>query len=271
MSVFKKLEERIQGLFEGGFGRAFKSPVQPVELARKLVKEMEDHKVISVSRIYAPNEYTLFLAPDDAGQFEAYEQQLKADLADYLMEHARKENYDILSQPIIIIETDEDLQLGEFGIATRMVSAPVAGAPGPLTAVRSTPGPAPEFNPQLSQTVIYRPPPVEGTMAVSADDARELGLTRECVTLTAGNQAYEVNKHVVIIGRSKQCDFPVNDPNISRRHAELRQRGNDYMIVDLDSTNGIEVNGSRVKTRTLNSGDVLTIGTTRVRFERKLC
>ncbi|MHB1390860.1 MAG: FhaA domain-containing protein [Thermoleophilia bacterium] len=270
MSVLKKLEEKIQGLFEGGFGRAFKSPVQPVELARKLVKEMEDHKVISVSRVYAPNEYTLFLAPDDAGQFEAYEQQLKADLGEYLMEHARKENFDILSQPIIIIETDEDLQVGEFGIATRMVSAPVAGAAQPAAAAPYA-EPVPEFNPQLSQTVIYRPPPAEGTMAVSAGEARELGLTRECVTLTAGNRSYEVNKHVVLIGRSKQSDFPVNDPNISRRHAELRQRGNDYIIVDLDSTNGIEVNGSRVKTRTLKNGDVLTIGTTRVRFERKSC
>lgn len=271
MSVLKKLEERIQGLFEGGFGRAFKSPVQPVELARKLVKEMEDHKVISVSRVYAPNEYTLFLAPDDAGQFEAYEQQLKSDLAEYLMEHARKGKYDILSQPIIIIETDEDLQVGEFGIATRMVSAPATGGPQPPAVTAAAPGPAPEFSPQLSQTVVYRPPPAEGTMAVSADEARELGLTRECVTLTAGNHAYEVNKRVIIIGRSKQSDFPVNDPNISRRHAELRQRGNDYIIVDLDSTNGIEVNGIRVKTRMLNSGDVLTIGTTRVRFERKLC
>lgn len=267
MSVLKKLEEKIQGLFEGGFGRAFKSPVQPVELARKLVKEMEDHKVISVSRIYAPNEYTLFLSPDDAGQFEAYEEQLKADLADYLIEHARKEGYDILSRPIVIMETDEDLEVGEFGIATRMVSAPTGKAeeaPGPAAA-------APDFSPEMSQTVVYRPAPSQGTMAVSADEAKELGLAREKVMLVSGNQIFEVNQRVVLIGRSKQSDVAINDPNVSRRHAELRQRGNDYVITDLDSTNGVEVNGKRVKTKTLKNGDVLTLGATRVRFERKLC
>ena len=116
MSVLKKLEEKIQGLFEGGFGRAFKSPVQPVELARKLAKEMGDHKVISVSRVYAPNEYSLFLSPGDREQFEAYEDHLKEDLALYLTEHARKEGFELLSHPIIVIETDDDLAVGEFGI-----------------------------------------------------------------------------------------------------------------------------------------------------------
>ncbi len=264
MSVLKKLEEKIQDLFEGGFGRAFKSPVQPVELARKLVKEMGGHKIISVSRIYAPNEYTLFLAPDDYQQFEAYEEQLKADLADYLIEHARKEKFELLSRPIVIIKTDEDLVVGEFGIATRMVSAP---GPTPVTPV----APA-DLGSDAGQTVVYRPAPKPGgTMAVSADEAREMGLARELITMTAGDLVYEVDKRVVLIGRSRQCDLFLTDANVSRRHAELRQRGNDYLIVDLDSTNGVEVNGQKVKTKVLKNGDLLTIGTTRVRFERQLC
>jgi hypothetical protein len=262
VSVLKKLEEKIQNLFEGSFGRAFKSPVQPVELARKLVKEMEDHKVISVSRIYAPNEYTIFLSPEDGKQFEAYEDHLKGDLGAYLTEHARREGYDLITGPIVIIETDEDLSVGEFGIATRMVSAP--GQPAAPE--------APPITPEIGHTVVYRPPAnAEGTMAVSADDAREMGLAREKISLVTDGRTYEVNKRVVLIGRSRDADLMLADSNISRQHAELRQRGNDYMIVDLDSTNGVEVNGKRVKTKTLQNGDVLTMGTTRVRFERKLC
>jgi hypothetical protein len=265
VSVLKKLEEKIQGLFEGGFGRAFKSPVQPVELARKLVKEMGDNKVISVSRVYAPNEYTLFLSPEDFEQFEAYEEQLKADLADYLMEHARKDKFDLLSRPIVIIKTDEDLAVGEFGIATRMVSAP-----GPAASEVPAEAPAPAAEP--GQTVVYRPQAqADGTMAVSAGEARELGLSRECITLTVGDYVYDVTKRVVLIGRSRQCDLVLTDSNVSRRHAELRQRGNDFLIVDLDSTNGVEVNGGKVKTRALQNGDVLTLVTTRVRFERQPC
>ena len=71
MSVLRNIEHKIEGLFEGVFGRAFRTHVQPVELARKLVKEMEDHKVISVSRVYAPNEYTVYLGPSDREQFRA--------------------------------------------------------------------------------------------------------------------------------------------------------------------------------------------------------
>lgn len=267
MSVLKKLEEKIQGLFEGGFGRAFKSPVQPVELARKLVKEMEDNKVISVSRVYAPNEYSLFLAPEDYEHFEAYEEQLKADLADYLIEHARKDKYELLSRPIVIIKTDEDLVVGEFGIATRMVSAP-----GPAAPEYPAIDPQLEPEPALGQTTVYRTAAQpDGTMAVSAGEAREMGLTRECITLLAGDLAYEVTKRVVLIGRSRQCDLVLADPNVSRRHAELRQRGNDYLIVDLDSTNGVEVNGQKVKTKVLQNGDLINLGTMRVRFERQLC
>ncbi|MFA6001403.1 MAG: DUF3662 and FHA domain-containing protein [Thermoleophilia bacterium] len=274
MSVLKKLEEKIQGLFESGFGRAFKSPVQPVELARKLVKEMEDNKVISVSRIYARNEYTLFLAPEDATQFEAYEENLKSDLADYLTEHARKEGYDLLSRPIVVIKTDEDLIVGEFGIATRMVSAPSQAAGEQIPPVAAAePVAIPDLGGDImGQTVVYRPQgSPEGTMAVSANEAREMGLTREKITLSTGSLSYEATKRVVLIGRSRQCDLTLEDSNISRRHAELRLRGNDYVIVDLDSTNGVEVNGKKVKTKTLQNGDVLTLGTTRVRFERQLC
>lgn len=274
MSVLKKLEEKIQGLFEGGFGRAFKSPVQPVELARKLVKEMEDNKVISVSRIYAPNEYTLFLAPEDGAQFESYEENLKSDLADYLTEHARKEGYDLLSRPIVVMKTDEDLIVGEFGIATRMVSAPVPTAGENIQPIATqAPVAVPDIGGDImGQTVVYRPQgSPEGTMAVSANEAREMGLACEKITLSAGTLGYEVTKRVVLIGRSRQCDLTLEDSNISRRHAELRQRGNEYLIVDLDSTNGVEVNGKKVKTKTLQNGDVLTLGTTRVRFERQLC
>lgn len=265
MSVLKKLEDKIQGLFEGSFGRAFKSPVQPVELARKLVKEMGDNKVISVSRVYAPNEYTLFLAPEDYQQFEAYEDQLKSDLGDYLVEHARKDKYELLSRPIVIIETDEDLVVGEFGIATRMVS--VAGPVAPeLPIVSAEPGAGP------GQTVVYRPQAQpDGTMSVSAGEAREMGLARERITLTVGESVYDVNKRAVLIGRSRQCDLVLTDTNVSRRHAEIRQRGNDYLVVDLDSTNGVEVNGQKIKTRVLQNGDLITVGKTRVRFERQLC
>ena len=91
MSVLRNLEEKLEGLVEGAFSRAFKTNVQPVELAHKLAKEMEENKTVSVSRVYVPNHYRVFLSPDDREQFESYEIALKKELSDYLLEHARDE------------------------------------------------------------------------------------------------------------------------------------------------------------------------------------
>lgn len=121
MSVLRTIEQKIEGLFEGMFGRAFRTHVQPVELARKLTKEMDDHRMASVSRTYAPNEFTLYLSSGDRTQFADYEASLVLELQDFLAEHARRESYVLLSPPTVTIETDADLPLGHFGIATRMV------------------------------------------------------------------------------------------------------------------------------------------------------
>src|SRR5213083_884836 len=133
MSVLRNIEHKIEGLFEGVFGRAFRTHVQPVELARKLTKEMEDHRVVSVSRVYAPNEYSVYLSPSDREQFTSYEDSLRTELQDYLAENARRERYELRSPPIVKLETDEDLEMGEFGIATRMVqgAVPQPGEPEP--------------------------------------------------------------------------------------------------------------------------------------------
>src|SRR5213592_2317022 len=129
MSVLKNIEAKIEGLFEGVFGRAFRTHVQPVELARKLAKEMDDHRTVSISRVYVPNEYTIYLAPDDRAQFEPYEPSLCGELEEYLSEHARREEYALQTPPRVVLETDEDLDVGEFGIGTRMAEPVQASRP----------------------------------------------------------------------------------------------------------------------------------------------
>src|SRR5437764_12278857 len=126
MSVLRNLEAKLEGLFEGTFSRAFKSRVQPVEIARKLVKEMEDSKTLSISHTYVPNNYMVYLAPQDREQFEGYEEGLKKELSDYLLEHARTEGLALVTRPTVEFKTDERLGLGEFGIQTQLVQPPEA-------------------------------------------------------------------------------------------------------------------------------------------------
>ena len=122
---------------------------------------------------------------------------------------------------------------------------------------------------EAGATMIYKPkPPVaQQTEAVSPE---ELGMEREVVALTANGQRYEIAKRRSTIGRSKECDVQIADPNISRRHAELTQEGATYWIVDLDSTNGIEVNGKRTKRAKLADGDTFKMGSTEITFSREL-
>jgi hypothetical protein len=255
MTVLRNIEAKIESLFEGVFGRAFRTNVQPVELARKLVKEMEDHRVISVSRMYVPNEYTVYLSPGDREQFASYEESLIGELQDYLAENARREKYVLLSPPKVLMETDADLDIGEFGIATRMVQGEQPIAPEEA--------PPPEVAP--GATMVYKPkqPPTE---AVSAE---ELGLEREVATLSWDGRRHELTKRRAVIGRSKDCDVQVADPNVSRRHAEVRQEGAAHWVVDLDSTNGTEVNGRRLKRAKLRPGDTITVGSTELVFGRE--
>lgn len=250
--VLRAIETRLERLFEGVFGRAFRTNVQPVELARKLAKEMDDHRSVSVSRVYVPNEYTVYLSQGDREQFEGYENSLIAELEEYLGEHAQRETYAVLTPPRVVFETDDDLGVGEFGIATRMAQ--------PHHRPRGRDEPEEQLEP--GATMIYKPR-TQPTESVSLE---EMGVDRTVAVLTWNGRRHVLDKRRAVLGRSRDADVQIEDPNVSRRHAELVQEGSDYWIVDLGSTNGTEVRGRRVQRAQLESGSTFTVGETTVTF-----
>jgi hypothetical protein len=279
MSVLRVIESRIEGLFEGVFGRAFRTHVQPVELARKLAKEMDEHRSVSVSRVYVPNEYTVYLSPGDRSQFAPYEGSLVGELQEYLVEHARREAYATLTPPRVLLQTDEDLAIGEFGIATRVAQPDEVLPQDERSRVRASAPPGPRETPVAAPV----PPAVEapavtvvygaGGAFPMADDVPEDEpdeAEQEHVTLTVGGRVVPVSAGRVVVGRSRECDVRVDDGNVSRRHFELLREGSStWVVVDLGSTNGTEVNGRKVERRTpLDDGDRITIGSTELLFER---
>jgi Protein of unknown function (DUF3662)/FHA domain len=254
VTVLRAIEQKIEGLFEGVFGRAFRAHVQPVELARKLVKEMDDHRTVSVSRVYVPNEYTVYLSPGDREQFTGYEDALLVELRDYLEQHARREEYELLSRPTVLMETDADLEVGEFGIATRMVQR--EGRPKQPDAPPSEPLPG--------ATMIYKPAPEP----VAEPPPTPQPVQERAPLLRVGAAEHSFNGGRLLIGRARDCDIRLTDPNVSRRHAEVRREGAAYFVVDLDSTNGTEVNGRRLRRARLEDGDTIVLGSTEIVFER---
>ena len=253
MSVLRNLESKIADLVEGTFGRVFRSEVRPVELARGLAKEMDQHKTVSVSRVYVPNEYVVWLSPEDRQRFEGVERDILDELAAYLLEHARREKLALVSRPHVSFDTDDNLRLGEFGIQARLVR----------------PGADPEA------------PAEQGdhghTMVYSTSDRLREELDRPAapdhVAATRAMVLAEGKRMVIpasgaVIGRSRDADIVLSDPNVSRRHAEIRPAGRGrWTVSDLGSTNGVKVNGKPVTgDAPLTAGDRIALGTADVRF-----
>jgi len=252
VSILRNLEAKLEGLFEGAFSRTFKSKVQPVEIARKLAKEMQDNKTVSISRTYVPNQYIVYLSPDDRTQFEGYEDGVKKELSDYLLENARAEGLALLTRPTVEFETDERLGLGEFGIQAMLVRPPEEEGGGDL----SEPEPAADFG---------------HTMVYSVDrEARRMDAPAAYggkAMLVGGGKRTVLSGDRITIGRSRDCDVTLDDANVSRRHAELRREGAAWVVADLGSTNGVKVNGHRVSQQPLQPGDEITLGLERLTFE----
>ncbi len=243
MNPLRTLESMIAGLVEGTFGRVFKTEVRPMELARKLAREMDENTTVSVSRVYAPNEYSVWLSPRDRARYEGVEHEVIDELCAYLLEHARGEDLALPSRPNIVFHTDERLALGEFGIEARMAKIDAAAderldrprpeAPAVPPAARLAGGPSspargprealaehPEEPDAVGNTMIF------GKPEPARDRARRGGARRRprALLVLAGRRML-IPPRGATIGRSRDCDVVLDDAGVSRRHAELRPEG----------------------------------------------
>ena len=250
MSVLRNLESKLAGLVEGTFGRVFRSEVRPAELARRLAREMDEHRTESLSRTYAPTEFDVYLSPPDRERFAGIEREVLDELSGYLLEHARAERLALTSTPRISFHTDERLGLGEFGIATRHAheqDAPPAAAPPAADGHTMVFSHAERVQDDLADARAARP----GRAVLSAEGKR-----------------FVIAATGAVVGRSRECDVVLADSNVSRRHARIAFAQGGWTVEDLGSTNGVHVNGRRVTgAEPLAPGDRLDIGTVSARFE----
>jgi FhaA, N-terminal domain/FHA domain len=299
MNPLKNLETMIANLVEGTFGRVFRSEVRPMELARRLTREMDAHRTQSVSRVYVPNEYAVWLSPEDRALYEGVEHDLIEELCAYLLEHARRENLMLASPPHIVFHTDERLTLGEFGIEAHMGGAQEREEPGAargrMPAVEAgydedaagsvseewvDPEPA---GPALPPSALAPPPaPVpspapskRGETMIYSSSQRVGGAVRESrarrtsrAVLVVGGRRVLVPPPGAVLGRSRECDIVLDDAGVSRRHAEIRPTEDEWVLADLGSTNGVRVNGRALRGRhALQLGDRIDLGNTELVFE----
>jgi len=212
----QRFERRLERLVEGAFSKAFRSGLQPVEIGRRIAREMDAGRTLGVRGPVAPNRITVRLSNEDLERFAGFRDALVAELADAAREHARDEGYHFSGPVEVTIEADENARRGDLQVRAEIIAGAV-GAPGTLV----------------------------------LPDGRRVQLGEE----------------PAIIGRLPDCVVALTDPQVSRHHAEIRRDERGYRVVDLDSMNGIQVNGVQVREHLLADGDVVLVGATEIRYE----
>lgn len=253
MGVARSIEERLEGLVEGFFTKVFRSGLQPVEVGRRILREMDAGRTVSVNRVYAPNEYQVVMGSDDYGRFEQMEAGLKREFSDLVIEQAKLNRWHLMGLPRISFNEEEGLGKGEFRVEASLAADEDVGRP-----VATTREPQDEAD--------------SSTRAVAFGTAERLGLVTagaELVVLEEGKPSdrITITKSPVVIGRMSTSDVVIPDPNVSRRHAELKRTEKEWWLTDLGSTNGSQVNGKTVREQALADGDRLTLGSTQLLFK----
>jgi hypothetical protein len=261
LGFLRLIEKRMESLVEGVFGRAFKRQVHPVEIAKGITKQMDENRMVSVSRTYAPNDFTIHLSKDDTESIQAYQSALRDELIQYASTHAQNKNYHLMTPPKIRFVTEDSLRFGEFG-----VTAKLTGGDGP----REKDAP----DDTSGQTRIFRPAPQgegQGTASISAEEAKRHGLAREVVELVLEDKTYPLEgRGPWSVGRSAENNIVISNPNVSRRHARLSRSENGFVVEDLGSTNGTLLDGAPIDRERIESGDELTFGGVTARFVRRM-
>jgi hypothetical protein len=256
MGVAKSIEQRLEGLVEGFFTKVFRSGLQPVEVGRRMLREMAEGKTVSVNRIYAPNEFRVLMGPDDYARFDQMESGLAKEFSELVIEQAKENRWNLMGLPKISFVETEGMGKGEFKVEASLSADPDMEAP----------------------SVSTRQPAVDdadSTRAISSDAADRLGVAGSgagLVVLDSEGRPAErisITRAPVVIGRLSTNDVVLSDSNVSRRHAELRRDEDGWVLVDLGSTNGTLVNGKLAKEHALSDGDRLAFGTSELIFELK--
>jgi hypothetical protein len=230
--ILRDFERRLGNLVEGFFASTFRSGLQPVELAKRLLREMDDAKTVGVHEVWAPNHFVFSLSPEDAERFEQAEQALVTELKQVVREAAAERGWGLVGPAEVEFQVDRALSRGRFTVDASLVE-----------------GEAEE-------------PAVAGDAATSVTASATLTVLED----GHAGRSYRIGRSPITIGRLPENDIVVSDPGASREHARVRFDGERFVLSDLGSTNGTLVNDDPAAERALENGDRITIGSTVLEF-----
>jgi hypothetical protein len=253
VSILSDFEDRIGGAVEGVFAGVFRSPVQPVEIARALGKAMDDGRSVGVGKVYAPLGYVVALSPEDDARFGAFTATLSGELATFLTDHARERGYHLVAAPHVTFTVHDDLRLGRFRVSAELAAPEDEGAALAAPGFAALEFAASEFAASAGGGFV---------------DPERLGDESALATVTVGDSGHDavLSGGRVTVGRLAASGIQVMDANASREHAAFVREADGWWIEDLDSTNGTLLNGEPVTRAALADGDVIEIGVSRLTY-----
>lgn len=247
MGVLQRFERRLEGMVEGAFARAFKSELQPVEVASAVQREMDDRAaIVAQGRTLVPNDFVVEVAETDFDRLEVYADNLGTELATLARDYAKEQGYSFVGPVRMRFEGVPDLTTGMFRIRSGVIRGHTVEAGEVRQPVSDLP------RPQGGQ--FYGRPRL--VVSGSGGGGLEAGST------------YELQTPVTLLGRGTDCDLRLVDPGVSRHHSELRVEDDQVVLVDLGSTNGTFVNGQPVRRVALTDGTNVTLGRTTMIFRQ---
>ena len=248
MGLFDRVEQRLERAVNGAFARAFKSEVQPVEIAAAIRRAMDDKgAVLGHGRTFVPNIYTVELSPADHERLSSFSDALSDELVASAQEHADSQHYTPGGPIQVHFSAHDDLETGVFRLRT--------------STAKARPRPAPAA-PSGAAATEHQP------VAAPAPAARTNPNDRPW--LEVDGDRYPLMGAITVLGRDDAADVVLDDPGISRKHSEIRVTTDGPHLVtsirDLGSTNGTFVDGDRITSHRLEEGDRITVGRTTITF-----
>lgn len=256
MSILRDFEKRLEGAVEGFFARAFRSGLQPIELAKALQRYAGNYQQVGLDGIIVPNVYRFVISPDDLERFGGYVTALQKELADVAVRTAQERDWRLKGPVRIEFEESDHVRVGTYELRGK-IAAPEAGTPAPAQSARPEPGREPAPPPMPS---VHTDPDAGATTVMPARSSSAV------LHVLGGSTPPARVRGSAVLGRLPECDITLNDPSVSRRHAEVTEDGGTWTINDLGSTNGIKLNGERVASAALSHGDRIELGNVRLAF-----
>ena len=272
MGILSEFEDRVATGIEGLFAGAFRSPVQPAEIAKALARAADDERAVGVNAIYAPNSFTVALSAEDSRKFGTFKTVLAGELATYLVDHAREQHYLVTSRPVVTFVTHTDLKLGRIRVSAALTDAPADRKAGPTDGIeadlpRRRVAPIPGYDAVDAPVNSPVDAPADPDASAPAPFHTASPPSGAAVlTLAGSGRRVPLDTYELIVGRLPECAICLDDANVSRRHAAFIHLGDGWAVTDLGSTNGTRVNDKEVRRARLHDGDIVEIGLTRLTF-----